>query len=161
MLDNLYENIGGKIKSWAKWIFIVEAIGAIITGIYFVHRGITASFDSEPDILLGFLILLLGPIVAWVSTWLLYAFGELVEDVHELRVQGSLAPVHRSTNNKTKTQRTAANTTTTKQKNDSKRPDNDEYIDVLCPNCEEQLSFLKGEANAVCPCCDTKIDLKQ
>lgn len=26
-----------------------------------------------------------GPIVAWVGSWILYAFGELVEDVHALR----------------------------------------------------------------------------
>ena len=33
MSQNLYENIGGKIKNWSKWIFIIEAISAIIGGI--------------------------------------------------------------------------------------------------------------------------------
>ena len=78
MLDNLYKNIGGKIKNWAKWMFIVEAIGAIITGLVFL-------FTDEDYILYGLLIMILGPIVAWVGTWLLYAFGELVEDVHAMR----------------------------------------------------------------------------
>ena len=78
MLDNLYENIGGKIKNWAKWIFIVEAIGAIITGLVFL-------FTDEDFILYGLLIMILGPIVAWVGSWILYAFGELVEDVHAMR----------------------------------------------------------------------------
>ncbi len=81
MLDNLYENIGGKIKNWAKWIFIVEAIFAIITGVILILAGI----EFELYILLGMLTLLFGPIVAWVSSWILYAFGELVEDIHELR----------------------------------------------------------------------------
>ena len=29
-----YDNIGEKIKNLAKWAFIVEAIGAVITGIF-------------------------------------------------------------------------------------------------------------------------------
>ncbi len=70
MLDELYKNIGVKIKAWAKWIFIVEAIAAIIGGLLLI-------FDGEG--LIGFIILIAGPLVAWVSSWLLYAFGELVE----------------------------------------------------------------------------------
>jgi hypothetical protein len=77
MLDNLYENIGGKIKSWAKWIFVVEAIAAIIAGLVMMFG------DSGDDIMIlwGLIILVFGPCVALVSTWLLYAFGELVEAV--------------------------------------------------------------------------------
>ena len=78
MLENLYENIGGKIKNWAKWIFIIEAIGAIITGLVLL-------FTDEDLILYGLLTLVCGPIVAWVGSWILYAFGELVEDVHAIR----------------------------------------------------------------------------
>ena len=76
MLDNLYENIGGKIKNWAKWIFIIEAIGAIITGLVLL-------FTDEDLILYGLLTLVCGPIVAWVGSWLLYAFGELVDKTSE------------------------------------------------------------------------------
>lgn len=81
MLDNLYENIGGKIKNWAKWIFIVEAIGSIITAIVLP----IASGDPDDFILISLLIAIVGPIVAWVGSWILYAFGELVEDVHAIR----------------------------------------------------------------------------
>lgn len=80
MLDNLYENIGGKIKNWAKWIFIIEAIGAIITGLVLL-------FTDEDLILYGLLTLVCGPIVAWVGSWLLYAFGELVEDIHLIKIK--------------------------------------------------------------------------
>ena len=78
MLDTLYENIGGKIKNWAKWIFIIEAIGAIITGLVLLCT-------DEDLILYGLLTAICGPIVAYVSSWILYAFGELVEDVHVIR----------------------------------------------------------------------------
>lgn len=75
MLDNLYENIGGKIKNWAKWIFIVEAIGSVITAIALP----IASGDPDDFILISLLIAIVGPIVAYVGSWILYAFGELVE----------------------------------------------------------------------------------
>lgn len=76
MLENLYADIGAKIKTWAVWIFIVESIGAIITGVILMGSELLAP---------GFLVMIIGPIAAWVSSWLLYAFGQLVEDIHELR----------------------------------------------------------------------------
>ncbi len=69
-MNKLYENIGGKIKSFAKASFVVEAIGAIITGLVLL-------VDTEEVIYL--LVLLGGPIVAWVSSWLLYGFGEIID----------------------------------------------------------------------------------
>jgi hypothetical protein len=83
MLDSLYQNIGGKIKNWAKWIFILEAIGSIITAIVLP----IASGDPDDFILISVLIAIVGPIVAWVGSWILYAFGELVEDVGTIRYQ--------------------------------------------------------------------------
>ncbi len=72
MLDNLYSNIGEKIKRLAKFIFIVEAILFIIAGILLL--------SADEDLALhGLLTLSFGPIIAWVSSWILYAFGELVE----------------------------------------------------------------------------------
>ena len=76
MLDNLYSNIGAKIKNWAKWICVVETISAIIGGI---------SLMVEEEFLYGLLCLIVGPIVAFVSTWLLYAFGEITEDIGLMR----------------------------------------------------------------------------
>lgn len=70
--DSLYTNIGKKVKALAKWMFIIEAIGAIITGIALL------SID-EDLIIAGLLTLLCGPIVAWIGSWITYAFGELVE----------------------------------------------------------------------------------
>ena len=55
-----------------KWIFIVEAIGAVITGLVLIGT-------DEHLVLYGFLTMILGPIVAWIGSWILYAFGELVE----------------------------------------------------------------------------------
>ncbi len=72
MLEKLYENIGGKIKSWAVWIFIAEAISAIITGLILMAT-------SEYLLLSGLLTVIFGPFIAFVSSLTLYGFGELIE----------------------------------------------------------------------------------
>jgi len=78
-----YANIGKKIKDWAIWIFVVEAIAAVIAGIigFFVFcswRG------DDGGYIWAFLCLIAIPIaifVEFVSTWLLYGFGELIDKV--------------------------------------------------------------------------------
>ena len=72
-LDRLYEDIGTKIKNLAKWMFLIEAVSAILTGLFFI-------FSDEDTIIYGLLTILFGPVAAWISTWLLYAFGDLVEN---------------------------------------------------------------------------------
>lgn len=73
----MYDNIGGKIKGLAKASFIVAAIAEVITGI--------ALMAADEDLILyGLLVMVVGPIVAWVSSWLLYGFGELIDRVCEI-----------------------------------------------------------------------------
>ena len=68
-----YDNIGGKIKSLAKAAFIVEAIAAVLSGL--------VMFVEDDDMfLIALLVAIVGPIVAWVGSWLLYGFGQLIEN---------------------------------------------------------------------------------
>ena len=53
-----------------KWIFAIEAATAIVYGLVLI-------FDDAA--LAGIIVLIVVPLVAWVSSWLLYAFGELVD----------------------------------------------------------------------------------
>lgn len=69
----MYDNIGGKIKGLAKWTFAVEAIAAVICGFMLIVE----DFDM---ILLGLLVIAVGPLVAWAFSWLLYGFGELIDN---------------------------------------------------------------------------------
>ena len=73
MLDNLYSNIGSKIKNWAKWVFIVEAIASVIGAICMM-----ASAEDSWMLVVGMIVLVVGPLIAWVSSWLLYGFGEII-----------------------------------------------------------------------------------
>ena len=81
----MYEDIGGKIKLLAKIGFIVAAVCCVIAGIVLLALELT---------LWGLLSLLLGPVLAWVSSWVLYAFGELCEDMHAVRHNPALGDIN-------------------------------------------------------------------
>ena len=69
MLEKLYYNIGGKIKGLAKFIFILGMIASVIA-----YWAVTVLVSP----LAGPIVLVLGALVSFISTWFLYAFGELL-----------------------------------------------------------------------------------
>jgi hypothetical protein len=69
----LYSDIVKKIKGWAKWIFIIEALCAVIGGIVLLVSG------EESLLIIGIITIIAGPFIALVSTWILYGFGELID----------------------------------------------------------------------------------
>ena len=73
-VDGWYTDVGKKIKGWAKTIFIIEAIMFVVVAIIML-------FTAEDGwmIFTAIMTAVVGPIVAWVSSWILYAFGELVD----------------------------------------------------------------------------------
>ena len=67
----MFSNIGGKIKIATKvlcWLlitlFIIMGIALLVSG----------------AVLNGIVLLIAGPLTAWVSSFVLYGFGELVEN---------------------------------------------------------------------------------
>ena len=73
----MYDNIGKKIKGLATVIFILEALAALISGIAFMAI-------DDYMIWLGVLIIIIGPVFAWISSWLLYGFGELIDKTADI-----------------------------------------------------------------------------
>ena len=142
MLDNLYENIGGKIKNWAKRIFIVEAIGSIITAMALPN----ASGDPDDFILISLLIAIVGPIVAWVGSGILYAFGELVEDTHAMRKKYyPMAEEQANREAEEKANREAEEIAQKKAQTFScpKCSNTVNYGDVSCSSCGQQFDWSK------------------
>lgn len=71
----MYKNIGLKIKSLAMGIAIFMAILDFLYGIFLIA-------ESQGDIvwvLVGVLVMLIGPVITWISSWMLYGFGELID----------------------------------------------------------------------------------
>lgn len=131
MFDNLYNNIGSKIKSLAKWTFIIESIATIITGI--------SLFVVDDDfILLGILAIIGGPMISWVSSCFLYAFGELVEKVSD-NEENTKAIVKLLRND---TAKTPSETYTNNCSASSKSVVSHRWI---CDNCEKMRSSTPCE----------------
>jgi len=73
-MESLYQNIGEKIKSMAKAVFVLGTLASIIMGIIIIGEEV-----FEYDAAFGVIMLIVGPIIAWVSSWITYGFGELIE----------------------------------------------------------------------------------
>ena len=85
----MYSNIGAKIKGLAIATFIVEAILAVLSGLISALVGFISLLDWYNEeyflmILLGLLTVVIGPIFAWISSWILYGFGELISKTTEI-----------------------------------------------------------------------------
>lgn len=66
----MFSNIGGKIKTWAVVLSILGIAASVIYG------GIVAAKNA----LDGVLIIIFGSLGSWVSSFVLYGFGQLVEN---------------------------------------------------------------------------------
>ena len=152
-----YENIGNKIKGLAQMAFVVEAIAAVITGIALMA-------SDEYLILSGLLVLIAGPIIAWVSSWLLYGFGQLIENsdiiAEEYNRKNEKHEKVVEKNNKHKQEQRKK---TIKATIVNPEISEDEFIDIACPNCKAELSFTKGQLQGgeelTCPMCDAPISM--
>lgn len=86
----MFNNPGKKLKSLAKLIFWLAIVLNVLLflGIYgtaVVEEGAKGSaLALFVFVALG---LLIGALIGWLSSILLYAFGELIEDIHSMRKQ--------------------------------------------------------------------------
>lgn len=78
-----FDNIGGKIKNLAKWSCWITILliwfAAPLAFITLVADKRTAGLWWIP--LVGAVV---GPVSVWLGSWVMYAFGEFVEDIHAL-----------------------------------------------------------------------------
>ena len=70
----MFDNIGSKIKALAKVVCWIGIIGSIIAGIAMI-----ATMGSV-GVLSGLLTIVLGALISWVGSFVLFGFGEMVEN---------------------------------------------------------------------------------
>lgn len=70
----MYENIGKKIKGLAIVICILEIFASILYSV--ILMGDT--------FVIGFIMMFVGPLISWASSWLLYGFGELIDKICDI-----------------------------------------------------------------------------
>ena len=155
----MYDNIGSKIKNSAKAVFLFESFIAVVGGLLII------SYDDNL-FLAGLLIIFIVPLVAWVSSWLLYGFGQLIEN------SDIIAEEYKRKN--TKHHKKIAENKEQKEKEDlvaieafinTTSTKDEEFIDISCPDCNATLSYtkmqLQNNDKTSCPMCDATIKLKQ
>lgn len=79
-----FDNVGGKIKSLAKWYCWISVLLVwIIAPIAFI--GLVSDGDTVYFCWIPIVAAVVIPFLVWIESWFLYAFGEFVEDVHAIR----------------------------------------------------------------------------
>ena len=88
----MFDNIGGKIKGLAKFFCWLGIIASVIGGIAIIVAGAQMnsyyySYSSSvitTAILSGIAVMVFGSLISWIGSFLLYGFGQLVDNSDKL-----------------------------------------------------------------------------
>lgn len=76
IFTKMFTNIGKKIKTVAKVSCLILMLASVIAGIIVIADGNYA--------LVGVGLLIVGPVLMWIGSFMTYGFGELIEKVTEI-----------------------------------------------------------------------------
>lgn len=82
--SGLFKNAGPKLKVLAKVIFVISLIIGEIIGIVAIAAG-ADSWNGGILITIGVILVIISPLLAWLSSIILYAFGESCDNVSDIR----------------------------------------------------------------------------
>lgn len=72
----MFDNIGGKIKGFTKFVSGLGIIASVVLGLAI---GATGGF------LIGVVVAVIGSLVSWISGFMMYGFGELVDAAMQMK----------------------------------------------------------------------------
>ena len=83
----MFENIGGKIRTLAKLIFLVGVLisGIAMIGIWITGGGLAGRGGGFTVFIFGLLAGGLGCLASWLCALYTYGFGQLIEDTEAIR----------------------------------------------------------------------------
>ncbi len=76
----MFNNIGGKIKALAKVVTWLGILGSVISGIVMISNANSYYRTNSALIWSGLLTIVLGSLFSWLASFILYGFGELVDN---------------------------------------------------------------------------------
>lgn len=82
----LFRNAGAKLKVLALIFFIIDIVIGVGLGVTCFIIGAN-SYDGYIFVIIGIAAILVSPLIGWLNAIMLYAFGELCENVHDIRNQ--------------------------------------------------------------------------
>ena len=84
----MFNNIGGKIKGLAKVICWLGIILSVIIGIVLIigatNRNGYYRYTDTTTIIYGIIVIVVGSLLSWIGSFVLYGFGELVDNSSKL-----------------------------------------------------------------------------
>ena len=81
----MFDRIGSKIKGLSSIITWLGIIISCVSGFVLISGG-------DEQILIGIIVMVVGSLMAWISSFLLYGFGELIEKTCIIAERLSLHP---------------------------------------------------------------------
>lgn len=79
----MFTDIGKKIMNLAKVACILGIIVSIIYGIILISN--SNSYYDNGMTGAGFTVILVGSLGSWLGSFVIYAFGQLTDDIHAMR----------------------------------------------------------------------------
>ena len=77
----MFTNVGSKCMNLAKFVCWVGIIGSVIYGIILIVLGADAPRSEQGTMIFtGFIVMIVGSLVSWLSSLGLYAVGEAAEN---------------------------------------------------------------------------------
>ena len=77
----MYNNIGGKICGLARFFAVIGIITSVIAGIVLMSN---ARYGGAIMSIYGLLVMTIGSVIAWIASWCLYGFGELISKADDI-----------------------------------------------------------------------------
>ena len=152
----MFNNIGGKIKGLAKVLFWATCVISVIMGLVMI---------ATEHLIIGLPLLIAGPVGAWISSWFLYGFGEIISTLKAIeentREKKEVKPTYKAPAAKpTKNQKqknAVQKTVNSLEEEPEEQPEDDgegdeEFVapQVRCPKCHREHDFDYPK----CPHCD-------
>ena len=75
----MFDNIGSKIKTLAKVICWIGILISVISGI------VVIASTGSTGVPVGILVIVLGALLSWIGSFVLYGFGQLIENSEEIK----------------------------------------------------------------------------
>ena len=75
----MFDNIGGKIKTLAKISTVIGSIASLLLGLIMLISSVIDYYNNWM-IASGLAVMIVGPLAFWIGSFILYGFGELIEN---------------------------------------------------------------------------------
>ena len=84
--NGLFRNAGAKLKILALVFLVIDILIGVALGVTCFIIG-ADSYEGYIFIIIGIAAILISPLIGWLNAIMIYAFGELCENVYDIRNQ--------------------------------------------------------------------------